>query len=187
MLEPLTHTSLRSTAALTAYLGAAHTLVLLLLCITLAAVTGEIPFDEPGAWVFMGVLILIFPIPGVALMYFANLIRRASKSAVTISLVVCSLVTLVYALVFLQNLAAIYMFYRLTNGGIAPMGVFVSLVIATSLLAGFIFNIVKLSRSYGVINEIRHGGRRGFAPLMPATAIQAPPPSPPAQWPDITD
>ena len=145
MADALTHPSLRSTGSLTVSLGAVHSLMLLLLCITIAALSGEIPIDEPGAWVFIGVLVLVFPVPGVTLMCCANPIRRASKAAVTVARVVSGILTLIYGLVLLQNFLAIFMFYRL-SGGIAPVGVFVSLLIAMTLLAGFIVTLVKLSR-----------------------------------------
>jgi hypothetical protein len=186
MADPLTHPSLRSTGSLTASLGAVHTLLLFVLCLTIAALSGEIPINQPEAWIFIGVLVLIFPVPGVTLICSVNPIRRASKVGVTVALVVCAILTVLYGLVMLQNLLAIYMFYRL-SGGIAPIGVFVSLLIAMTLLGGFIVNIVKLSRCYGVINEVRHGGRRGFAPVMAVGETEGPSDSPPGEWPEITD
>ena len=78
MAHALTHPSLHSTGNLTGWLGAVHSMMLFVLCITIAALSGEIPIDQPEAWIFIGVVVLIFPVPGVTLMCCVNPIRRAS-------------------------------------------------------------------------------------------------------------
>ena len=180
-----THPSLRSAAGLTAALGVSGLLLFFFICAFFTSDLVGGSSEEPVVWLILGVILIIVLAPVVALLYCVKPIGRASKVAVTVALVVSSLVTLALGLTFLQFVLRLLVFMRFL-GRLPPASSILPFLIITALLAGFIVNIVKLGRCYRVINEIRYGGRRGFEPLVPSMTHPAPR-TPPEQWPDITE
>src|SRR5687767_1077477 len=161
MLPPLTHPALRSAANLTTALGAANLLVLVLFCLQTSAALGprSIPIHRPEIWIFCGLVTLLFPAPGVVLLSCANPIRHASKPAVTTALVFSSILAVLYSLGFVSQVIRFLSFLRFA-GRLPSFGLSFHLLLTTSLLAASLANVIKLSRCYRVIHDLRYGGPR---------------------------